>query len=88
MPNQQTNQKKAEEDSGGRGRGLYQDPCEHPCEHPCDHSCASLIVVMFVSTGLGLSAGEKEQPPPLTKQYCQLGQEQSSWLFKKDSSIR
>lgn len=23
--------KKAEEDSGGKGRGLYQGPCDHPC---------------------------------------------------------
>lgn len=24
--------KKAEEDSGGRGQGLYQGPCGHPCD--------------------------------------------------------
>lgn len=71
VPNQQTNQKKAEEDSGGRGRGLYQGPCdhpcEHPCEHPCDHPCASLVVVMFVSTGLGLSARGEGAAPSFNK---------------------
>lgn len=35
VPNQQTNQKKAEEDSEGRGKGLYWGICDHPSGQPC-----------------------------------------------------
>lgn len=72
--------KKAEEDGrGAGGRGCIGVPVATPvaswlCLSPGGDVCEPWI---------DLSAGEKEQLPPLTKQYCQLGQEQSSWLFKK-----
>lgn len=48
--------KKAEEDRGaGAGLGSL-------CPSLWPPGCASLVVLMFVSTGLDLSAGEKEQP--------------------------
>lgn len=65
--------KKAEEDGGSTGRGLYWGPRGHPCGLVAVPCCRVAALCYWCSVdvcehvGFGLSAEEKEQPPPLTK---------------------